>query len=520
KSTTCPAFANYSISSEIMTASDITGQPFSWLAGASNVSQFDSLLQSYVNDQYASWRYKQSLSCSNFTSTTMYARYTYTIICAEMVEYSLSRQCTSSNAVIPRNLCNSTCASHVSSVLTIAYDQTICPSPNNTGLQSLVNLIKWCSNESNVDSNNETCISGDLNEPNCGFGQDINSFCQYCKNQNTCCLQSSSALSQCNITSPSHTVATSPTSSPSSLSDSTNTSSMTLTMLIAIFASIFGSFLLFSIIFCCFIKKSKLRRKTNAMSGPDSSDGGGETGFTTKGVPTYTSAFYSRPPGGGDFDAGSENLGYSDVVSPSTTVGGGSETGGRQQQTASNNGSGPRTIPERTSLIIPISNDPTGTESEHERVAVVHKYEATLADELSISPNDVIDIVQKFDDGWAVGINRTTGKAGAFPMVCVNSSGNTNYGSGLVDQSGGSGYSQQYGIIGSSGGDETTEQSVTLESSEHSGILRNSDSSGTGGIMPATPDISRRVSSGIAPVLSPLPSDGGEAPPGDTNNPI
>ncbi|CAG8773717.1 32798_t:CDS:2, partial [Racocetra persica] len=503
QSTTCPAFANYSISSEIITASDDTGQSFAWLAGASNVSQFDSLLRSYVNDQYISWRYNQSLGCSN-TNTSMYARYTYTMICAELVEYSLSRQCSNSIAAITgqqvQNLCNSTCASHVSSVLSIAYDANVCPPPNNTGLQSLVNLIKWCSNDSNIDSNNSTCISGDLNEPNCGFGQDINSVCQYCRNQaqDNCCLQPS-IISQCNITNTTSTIAAPiPTSSQNS-SNSNNQPSLALTMLIAIFASIF------------------------VAGGPDSGDGGGETGIATKSIPSYSPApFYSRPPGGGDFDQSSENLRYSDLVSPGTTVGGGSDIGAKQQsqQSVSNNDSAPRSIPERTSLILPVSNDSVVT-AEHERVTVVYKYDATLADELDISPNDVIDIAQKFDDGWAVGINRNTGKAGAFPMVCVSpagnvsSSGNTNYGSsGLADQSGGSGYS---GIIGSSGGDENnTEQSVTLESSEHSGILRNSDSSGTGGGTILTPDISRRVSSGITSTLSPLPSDGGETPPGDT----
>ncbi|CAG8600132.1 2304_t:CDS:2 [Racocetra fulgida] len=468
QSTTCPAFANYSISSEIITASDETGQSFAWLSAASNVSQFDSLLRSYVNEQYISWRYNQSLGCSN-TNTSMYARYTYTMICAELVEFSLSRQCSNSITAITgqpvKSLCNSTCASHASSVLAIAYDPTVCPPPNNTGLQSLVNLIKWCGNESNVDSNNSTCISGDLNEPNC---------------------------------------------------DSNNQPSLAITMLIAIFASIFGAFLLFSIIFCCFIKKSKIRKKNGVAGGPDSGDDGGETGIATKSIPSYSPApFYSRPPGGGDFDQSSENLRYSDLVSPGTTVGGGSDTGARQKSVSIND-SAPRSIPERTSLILPVSSDSV-ISAEPERVTVVYKYDASLADELDISPNDVIDIAQKFDDGWAVGVNRNTGKAGAFPMVCVSpagnvSSGNTNNG---ADQFGGSGYS---GIIGNNGGDENnTEQSVTLESSEHSGILRNSYSSGTGGGTMVTPDISRRVSSGVTSSLSPLPSDGGETPPPGDN---
>ncbi|CAG8629677.1 4330_t:CDS:2 [Gigaspora rosea] len=486
QSTTCPAFSSYSISSQILTSSDLTGQPFTWLSGASNVSQFDSLLQSYVNNGYAQWRYKQTLNCSNFTPTSMYARYTYTMICSELVEFPSSKQCSTGQRV--RNICNSTCTSHVSSVLTIAYNSTICSSPNNSALQSLVNLIKWCSNSSNVDSNNATCISGDLNEPNCGFGQDFNSLCRYCQRRDSCCVPST--LSQCNITNTTTAISNIPSPSPSSTSNSNdNQSSLTQTMLIAIFGSIFGAFLLFGVIFCCFIRRSKLRH-----GGPDSG-GGGDIG--TKGVSMYsTSPFYSKPSsGGGFYGTNPESIRYSDVTSPISPT----DTGDRQRQITSNNDSGPRPIPQRTSIISSGSNNNLNVTTEPEIVTVIFPYDAALPDELSISPNDVIEIAQKFDDGWAVGVNRNTRKEGAFPMVCVSSSRNTNN----RVQSGGSGDSQEYGIIPSSGGDETTEQSLTLESSEHSGIIRNSDSSDTGG-----------GGGNVAPETAPLSSDGGENPAG------
>ncbi|CAG8486611.1 4270_t:CDS:2 [Dentiscutata heterogama] len=471
RSTHCPAFADYSISSQIITASDITGQSFSWLSNASNISQFDSLLESYVNNGYAQWRYKQTLNCSNFTSTSMYARYTYTMICSELVEYPLSKQCSATSGLQVRNICNSTCTSHVSSILTIAYSPNVCSPPNNPALQSLVNLIKWCSNDSNVDSNNNTCISG--------YGQDVNAFCQYCQTRDSCCLQSS-LFSQCNFTNATSPIAIIPSTSPSSSSDSNNNqSNVTQTMLIAIFASIFGSFLLFSVVFCCFIRRSKLRRKPGAAGGPDS---GGETG--TKGVSMYSSSpFYSKPSSGRGYYP--ESVRYSDLVSPTNIDNNVTDTGGRQQQISSNNDSGPRPIPERTSLILPSNNESTVT-IEPEIVTVVFPYEANLPDELNISPNDVIEITHKFDDGWAVGINRNTGKEGAFPTVCVSSTGNTKYGTAITDQSG------QSGQYGNNGGDETTEQQ-TLESSEHS-------------------EIARRDDSGLIPTSSPLSSDRSESP--------
>ncbi|KAJ3125141.1 hypothetical protein HK098_000572 [Nowakowskiella sp. JEL0407] len=49
---------------------------------------------------------------------------------------------------------------------------------------------------------------------------------------------------------------------------------------------------------------------------------------------------------------------------------------------------------------------------------VVHPYQATLPDELSLSLQDELRIIQKYDDGWAFGL-LYNGQQGAFPIVCV-----------------------------------------------------------------------------------------------------
>jgi hypothetical protein len=60
-----------------------------------------------------------------------------------------------------------------------------------------------------------------------------------------------------------------------------------------------------------------------------------------------------------------------------------------------------------------------GGEEEVSLVVVVFPYSAQLPDELELSLNDIIEVKQKFDDGWAVGVNRNTRREGAFPNVCV-----------------------------------------------------------------------------------------------------
>lgn len=50
---------------------------------------------------------------------------------------------------------------------------------------------------------------------------------------------------------------------------------------------------------------------------------------------------------------------------------------------------------------------------------VKYAYPPQMDDELALSVGDIIMLALPFDDGWALGYNRTTGLKGAFPMVCV-----------------------------------------------------------------------------------------------------
>ncbi|KAF9204764.1 hypothetical protein BGZ49_004895 [Haplosporangium sp. Z 27] len=49
----------------------------------------------------------------------------------------------------------------------------------------------------------------------------------------------------------------------------------------------------------------------------------------------------------------------------------------------------------------------------------LYPYQASMADELDLTPGDIVNVQKVFDDGWAVGINMNTSKEGAFPVVCV-----------------------------------------------------------------------------------------------------
>lgn len=56
---------------------------------------------------------------------------------------------------------------------------------------------------------------------------------------------------------------------------------------------------------------------------------------------------------------------------------------------------------------------------DNEFHTVIHQYNPSQPDELSLRKNDIIVSTVAFDDGWGVGVNITTGQKGAFPLICV-----------------------------------------------------------------------------------------------------
>lgn len=56
-----------------------------------------------------------------------------------------------------------------------------------------------------------------------------------------------------------------------------------------------------------------------------------------------------------------------------------------------------------------------------EYFVVIHPYFPQIDDELLLRLDDIVTIHHEFDDGWALGINRSMGMRGAFPVVCIAS---------------------------------------------------------------------------------------------------
>jgi hypothetical protein len=69
---------------------------------------------------------------------------------------------------------------------------------------------------------------------------------------------------------------------------------------------------------------------------------------------------------------------------------------------------------------IVLADLPIGTK----QLLILHSYTPALDDELKLEEGKYVFLVREFDDGWALGVD-PSGKQGAFPMVCVDTSSNT-----------------------------------------------------------------------------------------------
>lgn len=72
-----------------------------------------------------------------------------------------------------------------------------------------------------------------------------------------------------------------------------------------------------------------------------------------------------------------------------------------------------------------------------ETVVAIYPYNATLNDEITLQPDDVVTVQRLYDDGWALG-RTEAGVEGAFPLVCVTSTkgGTSGSGEGVGSNSG------------------------------------------------------------------------------------
>ncbi|KAG0301199.1 hypothetical protein BGZ98_008553 [Dissophora globulifera] len=385
-STACPSFSTFQVNTDVLKnlpAYGIVMPTFATLA------EFDKAVLNAT-------AFQTSTDCTGYTKAVRIP-YQTTVLCAIAVQDASSNTC-KGQAFTNSNMCISSCTLYEQGLSAMVTAR--CPKATNA-LAQLAEVKTVCSGKSPADwpglqDTTTTCINSLQNEATtCGLGTQQDK-CAYCKTNTTvdCCKD---AVATCHYpttttagTSTTNFIA--PPSATSKDGDATGSSkSMSSSTLGAIIGgSVGGVLVLAFLIFLC-IRRSKRaegpqkganlsRQMSNASSRYNISNPKlQEEGFVSAAPIPMT----NLPPVSNNAPY---NLGAGAVVAGGAVAG---AAAGREA---------------------------TGKQSYCQ---VLYPYQASMADELDLTPGDIVNVQRVFDDGWAVGVNMSTSNEGAFPVVCV-----------------------------------------------------------------------------------------------------
>ncbi|KAI8099167.1 uncharacterized protein BX664DRAFT_289128 [Halteromyces radiatus] len=360
----CPAFHQFYVSTGV-----VDRYPF-LPNNISTIQELDNGLFSYVN---STSDYLLPLGClsTNYSPNVPYARYAITKMCARLIQDEEdSLPCNTEHHVIPPPLCRSTCLDWVNSITAITSQPSVC-SDSIQRTDALANYTNHCLSWQGYNATtDDNCIAGFANEPeNCGFRDDIKQACQFC--QNTTNAASSNCCQMVNCAT-----------------------GLNLASIIGItVGTLMGASLLLLACYCLCSRHWSRHRYFNKNDKKTNNKFSSSTSFS----------YFSDSKTAIHDDHHLKHW-PEDTTTTTTTM------------TSTNNTS-------TTSFPPTIRHDhhlqPYQLKQE-DLYTVIHAYPPQMDDELALNIGDIIMLALPFDDGWALGINMSTGLKGAFPLVCVS----------------------------------------------------------------------------------------------------
>ncbi|KAG0213156.1 hypothetical protein BGX33_003124 [Mortierella sp. NVP41] len=413
----CPGFANLQV--DTSAAATLTGMGLGFnISSFNNLDGFDAAVTSSTGF------YTSPGSCSAYNSTHR-IRYQNSVACAMLVNAAASAKCSST---APLTMCRNTCTEYATSLAQVA--SSVCASDKET-IKMAGDMMKICSTGSDfsyvTSSDTAACVSGTKNEAStCGF-ESTSSMCTFCATtpNDACCAVNAAAACTPTTSSapPAATTTTGATPLPPSSTGSnqgTNNgdkkdSGVIAEVSTAALGAIIGGgvvliLLLFAFIVCC-VRRSRGKKGGNKVQH---NNGNGanlsrhmsnssatkykisspklqEEGFSTGTVPSAPIPMTALPS----------------LNTPESTA---------AAVSALNSNNNNNRISKASS--IGAASAAGGTEGK-QYCQALYPYQASMADELDLSPGDIVNVHKVFDDGWAVGVNMNTSNEGAFPVVCV-----------------------------------------------------------------------------------------------------
>lgn len=449
-STACPAFRSASISR------NITGQ-FSFLSFVSNAQTFDQSLRNYIATTYTQQQYQNILGCSSVNlanTTSLYARYTTTVLCNAIVQASKDTCKLSSTAATP--LCAGACANFAISEQSIVASPELCGTPGNNAVPQIRSDFTRCSNPAEALSGN--CIAAVDNEPDeCGYQGNLRGLCAFCQtskvNATDSCCVSSNVESRCQGVTLPTTVSMPPlfpsgttSAGPSNRGRSRSGLSKGAIAGIVIGSLVGAALMLAAVIFCCvhmrkrrqyqassvFNTPSQSRhhspkgvpkppmafggdshsvapivpgarvQRMSALEEPTSSVSDVDSHRLTAYVDSHPGTFDSPRTIRGALPKRKGSLSLHSVLDTCTTS---PQSGSDQARTFSS----PEGVASAQSEQLQFFKDYYSQDDIHpnDTVATLWAYQPRAGDEFELERGDMLKVVGIWDDGWATGVRLT-----------------------------------------------------------------------------------------------------------------
>ncbi|EPQ30563.1 uncharacterized protein PFL1_02088 [Pseudozyma flocculosa PF-1] len=454
-SSACPSFQEAFINPTSL------ADDWSFFNNVTDVASFDARFAAYlVSDRgYYADQIANGLQCRTEAAHNVTLQWQQTIFCSRFAQQSFDAGCNGAGsegqdpAPRPAPVCEETCVQFVASEHSVLDFDSYCPNDgaltaaqNTTRYDTLRTNFRTCTDRSlDATRNNATCVLGINNEGSCGFASSVDQLCAHCDPRYndqlpSCCFDARTDLSTDNV-----------------LSDGQLAGAIVGCIVGAL---LLGALLALLLLRCC--RKDRKDTEANA-TGAGAVYGNAANGSHVE-RPWMQSedGMVKSPELGGAKDGKFGAGGAAGAALGAGALGAGAAAAGAAA------GKGRDSVDDR-----PISamSGETGTDgrgttipavkdqySSHdictgETVVAIYPYNATLNDEISLQPDDVITVQRLYDDGWALGrteagtegafplrlyddgwaLGRTeAGTEGAFPLVCVTSTkgGTTSGGSG------------------------------------------------------------------------------------------
>jgi hypothetical protein len=458
----CPSFEKAYINPSNLT------RAWPWMSAVSDVNTFDEQFALYWTDpnRFHLSKISSGLQCNRTGAANYTLQYERTLYCGQFTQISYSAAC-NANVEPPITVCQSTCETYADSEATLVANTQAC-APNSslsaarraTRNRTLTNDRATCTTWQALVSNSSSCVQGEDNEGNCGFGPNANEqLCAACDpdanaSLASCCTSTRTDLSQCASfghpaaarVSATSTTSTSSSSAPTSSSTSNPADAATAATEMRdtqdrvdlndgqlagiLVGSIIGALLLGALI-AFFLCGRKRRNKDNdRLRGAVYGSAAASRASGDK--PWNSEDHMSRRSMAGSPEMEKPNVGGSSHAINMMALGAGGAAAAGAAGRSDDRASSPLNRPhsaalttssagEKGATVQTVRDQYTGQDIHvGEDVVAIYPYNASLNDEMSLEPEQRVTILRLYDDGWALG-RGADGREGALPLVCVSS---------------------------------------------------------------------------------------------------